>query len=629
MDVCVEVIQLLRRRPSLVRNICCAGGNTADCWGNNTLPSRSSYTFARCCLPGGAARRGEPPSKWCPADARVARACCREAVPGLCPSPEGARSCCEAWSPPAVLPFPLGCGTRLWREDAEANIGGRLPPGRLEPLRAGQLDRLARHFYATGEVLPSLDLIQGGLKGRERVASDMCPEAAVLSALLELEKNSLHVPVRGLRARLASLRRYWEAFLSAAPGANGTGARALDGPVAMAGTVAEGFRRLDAQLRALAATVRDRAAAGGFKAHLLITVCLPSDHAGRGDGQALSNLMWKVFQPGLLSRSTTLYLYDVCYGFFPPGSRAYDLRNELEVELSPGPPAADAPPLVAEDKLPDLLRPGDLARRFERVVVVPFDQEIGVGIVAATMRHVAAHYDALPDLLLCFHPDVTEHVHPDALKVVLGSVASGTWPASVPFLNLGHRHNGPVDASGRVGSEPLTYCRNAPPSTAARWRRARSPFSGGWALQRVFPRTPAGFWCQNLERNWELLFERPISLPEDDYGDYDFGQFAVTREAMQRRPVGFWQRAWRALCSRGNYQHLPGTRYLSPMVDFAHSKTMSDWRGYHSQANKQTNKQASKQTNERTTDRPNERTNENNNKRTARHAHISTKVTTR
>ena len=118
---------------------------------------------------------------------------------------------------------------------------------------------------------------------------------------------------------------------------------------------------------------------------------------------------------------------------------------------------------------------------------------------------------------------------------------------------------------------------------------------------------------ENLERSWELLFERPISLPEDDYEDYDFGQFAVTREAMQRRPVGFWQRAWRALCSRGNYQHLPGTRYLSPIVDFADSKTMSDWRGYHSQTNERTN----------------ERTNENNNKRTARHAHISTKATTR
>merc|ERR1712150_203739 len=131
----------------------------------------------------------------------------------------------------------------------------------------------------------------------------------------------------------------------------------------------------------------------------------------------------------------------------------------------------------------------------------------------------------------------------------------------VSFLNLGQRHNGPVDMAGRVNSEVQSYCakrhnqhgRTTTGDIQASW----SVFRGASTLMRISNRTPSGAYCQWLELAWELLFGTPLRLPEDDYGGYDYGQFVVTREAVQRRPQAFWARAWRALCSQNNYLLLP------------------------------------------------------------------------
>lgn len=156
---------------------------------------------------------------------------------------------------------------------------------------------------------------------------------------------------------------------------------------------------------------------------------------------------------------------------------------------------------------------------------------------------------------------------------MIDSLAERVWPPGMSFVYLGHRHLGPVDPSGRVVSEVDTYCSARHRGKAARGPgvpRSWSAFRGGSALRRTsFFRQPRGNWCQWLELAWELLFDTPMRLPNDTFGGYDFGQFAITREAALRRPKSFWASGWRALSSRSNYELLLGTRFVSHRVDFA------------------------------------------------------------
>lgn len=192
--------------------------------------------------------------------------------------------------------------------------------------------------------------------------------------------------------------------------------------------------------------------------------------------------------------------------------------------------------------------------------MVPFFEEMATGEVAPNLHHVARHYDDLPDFMMILHPDAYEHIPILSFVALLNSLALRLFP-DVGFLHLGRRFNGPVDASGRVGSEIQSYCRMRAPSKGSAARR--SVFRGDSFLERYTMRTPSGRYCQWVEVAWELLFDRPPKLPEDDYGGYDFAQYIASRRAAESRPKAFWQNAWRSLCSASNYQLLLGTKFIS------------------------------------------------------------------
>ncbi|CAE8610086.1 unnamed protein product, partial [Polarella glacialis] len=219
-----------------------------------------------------------------------------------------------------------------------------------------------------------------------------------------------------------------------------------------------------------------------------------------------------------------------------------------------------------------------LARLFRRSFVVPFHEELPVGEIAINLRHAAKHYNRLPDLLLYLHPDAFEHISKKPFNAVLNMIARRQWPSQVPFVHLGHRHQGPLSPSGRVASELTSYCQTRPGSEG----KDSSVFRGGSNLMRHDGiRMPSGAYCQWVELAWELLFERPLRLPEDDYGGYDYAQFVVSRESVRSRPQAFWERAWRALCSESNYQLLLGTRFKSWKVDLSLLKDHNTFKGFH------------------------------------------------
>lgn len=346
--------------------------------------------------------------------------------------------------------------------------------------------------------------------------------------------------------------------------------------------VIRGLSRMDAKVQEVEDLVDRRKRKGGFEVQYVLAFCWPSDKSN------LEAFFVNIVRFRSSTRTFTLYLYDLCYALFPPGSPAYDLRNELEVKLDgqlrPLAGGTSLPP----EHLPQGPPPGvlsDLSRCFGRTVVVPFHTEIPMAAIAMIMRHVAFHYDRLPDLMFFLHADAHEHIQADAIHTVFKSAALMQWPPETSFLMLGHRHNNPEDASGRMDSEVRSYCevrQDLDESVASRsWRGHWSPFRGGSHLVRSTSRTPSGAYCQWLELAWELLFGRPFRLPEDDYGGYDFGQLAVAREAARSRPREFWQRAWRAMCTRSNYELLPGTHFVSFRVDLSGEHGKNAWSGFH------------------------------------------------
>ncbi|CAE7446656.1 unnamed protein product [Symbiodinium natans] len=277
-----------------------------------------------------------------------------------------------------------------------------------------------------------------------------------------------------------------------------------------------------------------------------------------------------------------LYIYDICYGFFDASGPAYSLENEVEVEidLSSG---AEHPGSQYSVLAPSsLLR---VARYFRRAFIIPFHEEMPTGEIAPNLHHVAQHYDDLPDFMMFIHADVYEHVEVSALVSVLNSLALRLWPRELPFVHLGRRHNGPTDASGRVASELRTYCRMRAAREGSK-RRMKKPsiFRGDSVLERCSARTPSGWYCQWVELAWELLFDSPPQLPQDDYGGYDYGQFVASRQAAQSRPKAFWQKGWRALCSGSNYRLLPGTSFVSwkdLTASDASEGARFTWHGFH------------------------------------------------
>lgn len=465
------------------------------------------------------------------------------------------QSCCKKQSLDGeihLLPEPLltGCHQRLYYEDSFLQLHGHcLGVPRLRP---DQLGSLVAYYHRTGDALPGMLEIQAGLNNRKVNGLELCPPSMMLAQLLQIERDSIFTPPKLTLSALASLKDFWrslEGYVKVAPAKN----RSLPEPLAAArgsnwlnvtsSSIQESFLRIDSQARELAslATRRKRQ---GFTVNLVLPVC--GDH----DMTYLDTMERLVLQETRpLKGVIDLYIYDVCFRFFE--SAAYGMENDVEVELdlrtgSEVPGSAFALRVLPES----LLR---VARHFRRTLLVPFFEELPTGEVAPNLHHVYRHYDDLPDFMMILHPDGYEHIEIFALVSVLNSLALRLYP-DVGFLHLGRRFNGPVDTSGRVGSEIQSYCRMRPPRDDSPRARKRSVFRGDSFLERHTTRAPSGPYCQWVEHAWELLFDRPPQLPEDDYGGYDFAQYIASRKAAQSRPKAFWQNAWRSLCSKSNYQ---------------------------------------------------------------------------
>lgn len=474
------------------------------------------------------------------------------------------QSCCKKQSLDGeihLLPEPLltGCHQRLYYEDSFLQLHGHcLGVPRLRP---DQLGSLVAYYHRTGDALPGMLEIQAGLNNRKVNGLELCPPSMMLAQLLQIERDSIFTPPKLTLSALASLKDFWrslEGYVKVAPAKN----RSLPEPLAAArgsnwlnvtsSSIQESFLRIDSQARELAslATRRKRQ---GFTVNLVLPVC--GDH----DMTYLDTMERLVLQETRpLKGVIDLYIYDVCFRFFE--SAAYGMENDVEVELdlrtgSEVPGSAFALRVLPES----LLR---VARHFRRTLLVPFFEELPTGEVAPNLHHVYRHYDDLPDFMMILHPDGYEHIEIFALVSVLNSLALRLYP-DVGFLHLGRRFNGPVDTSGRVGSEIQSYCRMRPPRDDSPRARKRSVFRGDSFLERHTTRAPSGPYCQWVEHAWELLFDRPPQLPEDDYGGYDFAQYIASRKAAQSRPKAFWQNAWRSLCSKSNYQLLLGTKFIS------------------------------------------------------------------
>lgn len=478
--------------------------------------------------------------------------------------------CCSEEAEPAIRPgerrpepWLKGCHQRLYAEEAILQLLGQcLGVPRLRP---DQLGALVAYYHRTGDVLPNMVEIQEGLLSRKVDGLEMCAPSMMLARLLEVERDSISLPPTETRSALTNLRMFWERLEEGlgvpetplpGPSPGHEGPWLLPGPVdsdwlnVTRSSIRNSFMRIDSQAKELESLAVYRTK-HGFKVNVVLPVCGDKDDTHL---DVLERVVLQETRP--LNEVLDLYIYDVCFGFCE--SAAYGLENEVELELDlqsgserPGSPYA------LLDLPPPLLR---VARYFRRAFVVPFFEEMATGEVAPNLHHVARHYDDLPDFMMILHPDAYEHIPILSFVALLNSLALRLFP-DVGFLHLGRRFNGPVDASGRVGSEIQSYCRMRAPSKGSAARR--SVFRGDSFLERYTMRTPSGRYCQWVEVAWELLFDRPPKLPEDDYGGYDFAQYIASRRAAESRPKAFWQNAWRSLCSASNYQLLLGTKFIS------------------------------------------------------------------
>ncbi|CAE7228129.1 unnamed protein product [Symbiodinium sp. CCMP2456] len=592
--------KMLKRKSWLLRDVCCSQGRTGPCWSG-------PFTFQRCCVnapgPGGAAAGAvwdfRKESQCWPSSA-IMRTCCSLRLPQLCASvawprngepwtsaesfsvkltdlvllgPRGhMEGCCKEAKPASGAPserrpepWLKGCHRRLYAEEAILQFQGQcLGVPRLRP---DQLGALVAYYHHTGDVLPNMVEIQEGLLSRKVDGLEMCAPSMMLARLLEVERDSISLPPMETRLALTNLRIFWERLEEgfgvspiSKPGAPPLGpghevpwllsaGPAGDWLNVTRSSIRNSFMRIESQAKELESLAVYRKK-HGFKVNVVLPVC------GDKDDTHLDELERVVLQETRpLKEVLDLYIYDVCFAFCE--SAAYGLQNEVELELDlqsgserPGSPYA------LLDLPPPLLR---VARYFRRAFVVPFFEEMATGEVAPNLHHVARHYDDLPDFMMILHPDGYEHIPILSFVALLNSLALRLFP-DVGFLHLGRRFNGPVDASGRVGSEIQSYCRMRVPSKGS---AARSVFRGDSFLERYTMRTPSGRYCQWVEVAWELLFDRPPQLPEDDYGGYDFAQYIASRRAAESRPKAFWQNAWRSLCSASNYQLLLGTKFIS------------------------------------------------------------------
>lgn len=262
-----------------------------------------------------------------------------------------------------------------------------------------------------------------------------------------------------------------------------------------------------------------------------------------------------------------IFVYDLCYSLLPRGSfELYTMRNDVEINIAaPGETAMRQAAAAWWRRDPQFKWLRQLADCFGELFVVPFHQEIHLSEETSILHHIATHHQSLPDVVILLHPDFYEHVSRNAMETVLRSLSLRQWPPETSFLHLGHRHNGPEDEFGRVGSEVRTYCSVRPGAAgrSSQGATGKGVFAGVTRLERTSTREPSGNFCLWYEFIWWLVFQRPFELEIDDFGGYDYAQIAFTREAALRRPQAWWARVWRALCTRSNYQLLLGTSFVS------------------------------------------------------------------
>ncbi|CAE6966432.1 unnamed protein product [Symbiodinium sp. CCMP2456] len=517
---------MIERRTSwLFRDVCCSLGRTSPCW-------YGQLTFQRCCTTKSSAlpQGGFGLPIWDVWDFRkesacwpspiITSTCCGLTLPQMCASDAWGKnpwalmkSCCKKPGLEVrthLLPEPLlkGCHQRLYYEESFLQLQGYcLGVPRLRP---DQLGGYVAYYHRTGDALPTMLEIQTGMSHRKVNGLELCPPSMMLANLLQIERDSIFTPPMHTLAALASVKEFWrslQGYFKLAPASNGSLPELRAGAGNWLNVTSNSIR--ESFLR-IDSQVRELASLANRRKKHGFNVNLVMPVCGDHDMEHLDTMERSVLQETRpLNDVIDLYIYDVCFRFCE--SAAYGPENDVEVELD----------LRTGSELPGSAFA--LRQLPESLLRLP------TGEVAPNLHHVFRHYDDLPDFMMILHPDGYEHIEIFALVSVLNSLA-------LRILRLG---------------------------------QGSALFSEDSFLERYTTRDPTGPYCQWVELAWELLFDRPPQLPEDDlwahydYGGYDFAQYIASRKAAQSRPKAFWQNAWRALCSASNYQLLLGTKFIS------------------------------------------------------------------
>lgn len=209
------------------------------------------------------------------------------------------------------------------------------------------------------------------------------------------------------------------------------------------------------------------------------------------------------------------------------------------------------------------------------VEVLPMEEEVPAGDLTAYIHHLAVASEAgrLADVTLLFHADFAEHIRTWQLDLLLGGMASGSYPHDeVDFLYLGWRHEGPVQGA-RVASTMRWHCHVG--------GKRVGPCAGHSAQPLAKDARWGDFNPVLFENMWLRTFGCPFDPIADDFGGYDFSQLLVSRRAAQSRPSFFWKKLARAITDRSSFQFLPGTDFISRRVDlsphYGFNKGVSIW----------------------------------------------------
>lgn len=415
--------------------------------------------------------------------------------------------------------------------------------------------RLAQSFFASlARPLP-VELAQMMLEIVIRFADVMilCPEAAVLGAILRAETVFLHSIAQGSRYAQSIRVFTWRAMR------NGY----LDVPHRWGG------REAMDRLEDLASG--SRPPLEPVTVDFVLPLCGEADVAGAASSLALA--LRSADGGGHPSDATlrrrdgrdhvafALHLYDVC------GLLSADRHRNLTAEVVGS----------LSTRSLGLLGAGPAGGQ-PRVIVDSLSEDVPAGDVGAYFHHLAkvSTRGTFADMTLLLHADFMEHIRPLAMDTLVTSLVSGSWPANdVDFMYLGWRHEGPTRQGGsRVAGTVRYHCGAGEDGRLGGCFRHPAQVLAKDASFGDFSPTV-------LENLWSLVFRCPFDARVHDFGGYDFSQLLLSRRAVEARPSSFWRRLSRELFSAKAYQLLPGVKFVSRRVDlsprYGFNKGVSIW----------------------------------------------------